>query len=162
VSSRPVTNGIRLILPCRSLPSHVLGSLDELYRKMGRVYEKQFQNGDVTEELLSIYRALAVYNSWRQSDTVSVSRISKGLAQRAVHSCLQQLADGEASPSSHVVELAIPALETLAIEIASSHQTQTDMQTWLAAWIAIKAAFVRSSGDCRLHTTSSFSDVLSS
>jgi hypothetical protein len=129
-----------------SLPSHILGSLDELHRKMGRVYDKQFRNNDITEKLLHLYRALVMYSSWRESDVVQLPITSKGLARRAIQTCLRQLADRETEPSWKVVSIAMPALETLAIEVALE-QSQAGIQTWLAAWIAMKAGDIDSSGE---------------
>jgi hypothetical protein len=128
------------------LPSHILGSLDELHRKMSRVYDKHFRNNDITEDLLSIYRAIVVYGSWRNPGASFDPAISKGLARRAIQVCLRRVTEGEVDPSWRIVSIAAPALETLAMEVASE-QNKAGIQMWLAAWVAIKAAIGEASGE---------------
>lgn len=114
---------------------------------MGRIYDKHFKTSDVTDELLQLYRALVVYSSWRRSDTVCVPASGKGLAERALQSCLMKLSARGPGSTSPVVVRAIPALDTLALEIGSRKPNGLGMQAWLAAWIAVKAADAHSSGD---------------
>lgn len=113
---------------------------------MIRVHDKHFRNNDITEDLLFIYRAVVVYSSWRNSGASFGPAISKGLARRAIQICLRRVTEGEVDASRRIVSIAAPALETLAMEVASE-QNEAGIQMWLAAWVAIKAANGEASGE---------------
>jgi len=118
-----------------SLPLHILANLDELHRKLGKIVQKQDKIGHIDPTVLSLHRALVIYSSWR--NTGQATRLNKDdtLPVRAIKLSLHRLASGKVPAATVLADLALPALDILAVETEINTQEENAL-IWTAYWLA--------------------------
>jgi hypothetical protein len=125
-----------------SLPTHILGGFDEIYRKLVKIFGKQTKSDDITVEQLALYRSCAAYQYWRK-DPTQQQVAHTDLAKRAIQQALPLFKLEDQSSTTTAMALALPALEISSFSLRTGEEA--DLLFWLAAWIALRAAINKGS-----------------
>jgi hypothetical protein len=104
-----------------------------------KIVQKQDKGGDINPLVLFLHRASVIYSSWRNIGQAASLNKDDTLPVRAIKLSIQRLASGKMPAATVLADVALPALDILAVETRINTQEESAL-LWMGYWLAINEA----------------------